>query len=184
MISIGNVAINMSDLERSDRFYVEGLGLQVLSRIDTPEVREVIVGTPGKGSQLMLAKHTSACNSPSLRAFGRSFSSPTMLPPSLHERSLPAPKPSNHPSSSSSSASRRLRKDPDGYLLELGANSAHALAPRPHHVFWHGHEFDILEGRRLDRVEHNVLLLTRYPSPVRTSVQCTKPLESVLGSNR
>ena len=28
MISIGNVAINVSDLERSERFYVDGLGLQ------------------------------------------------------------------------------------------------------------------------------------------------------------
>jgi lactoylglutathione lyase len=57
MVSIGNIAINVSDLERSERFYVDGLGLQVLTRIDTPEVREVIVGTPGEGSQLMLAKH-------------------------------------------------------------------------------------------------------------------------------
>jgi lactoylglutathione lyase len=58
MVSIGNIAINVSDLDRSERFYVDGLGLQVLTRIDTPEVREVIVGTPGEGSQLMLAKHT------------------------------------------------------------------------------------------------------------------------------
>ena len=60
MVRIGNVAINVSDLERSERFYVNALGLEVLTRIDTPDVREVIVGTPGEGSQLMLAKHTTA----------------------------------------------------------------------------------------------------------------------------
>ncbi|HUS60617.1 MAG TPA: VOC family protein [Acidimicrobiales bacterium] len=55
---IGNIAIEVSDLERSERFYVGVLGLEVASRIDTPDVREVIVGAPGEGSQLMLAKHT------------------------------------------------------------------------------------------------------------------------------
>ena len=48
MVSIGNVAINVSDLERSERFYVDVLGLEVLSRIDTPDIREVIVGTPAR----------------------------------------------------------------------------------------------------------------------------------------
>jgi lactoylglutathione lyase len=55
VVSIGNIAISVSDLERSERFYTEGLGLEVLTRIEAPEVREVIVGTPGEGSQLMLA---------------------------------------------------------------------------------------------------------------------------------
>jgi lactoylglutathione lyase len=56
--SIGNVAIYVGDLERSTAFYTEVLGLEVLTRIDTPDVREVIVGAPGEGSQLMLAKDT------------------------------------------------------------------------------------------------------------------------------
>jgi catechol 2,3-dioxygenase-like lactoylglutathione lyase family enzyme len=55
MVSIGNVAIYVSDLEASERFYVDGLGLEVLARVEAPEVREVIVGRPGEGSQLMLA---------------------------------------------------------------------------------------------------------------------------------
>lgn len=54
-VSIGNIAIYVSDLERSERFYTAGLGLQVLARVEAPEVSEVIVGTPGEGSQLMLA---------------------------------------------------------------------------------------------------------------------------------
>src|SRR5690242_11632935 len=56
--SIGNVAIYVADLERSVRFYTEVIGLTVLSTIETPDVREVIVGAPQDGSQLMLAKPT------------------------------------------------------------------------------------------------------------------------------
>src|SRR5579884_2458172 len=53
--SIGNVAIHVSDLERSTEFYRDVLGLQVLNRIETPNVVEVIVGAEAGGSQLMLA---------------------------------------------------------------------------------------------------------------------------------
>ena len=55
-IRIGNVALYVDDLERSERFYIEGLGLEVQARIETPDVREVLVGSPDGGSQLMLAK--------------------------------------------------------------------------------------------------------------------------------
>jgi lactoylglutathione lyase len=58
--SIGNIAIYVSDLERSERFYVDALGLEVLTRIDTPAVREVIVGSSSGGSNLMLAKETAS----------------------------------------------------------------------------------------------------------------------------
>jgi lactoylglutathione lyase len=58
--SIGNVAVYVSDLERAERFYVDGLGLEVLARIETAEVREVIVGSASGGSNLMLAKRTDA----------------------------------------------------------------------------------------------------------------------------
>jgi lactoylglutathione lyase len=58
--SIGNVAVYVSDLERSERFYVDGLGLEVLARIETPEVREVVVGSSTGGSNLMLAKRSDA----------------------------------------------------------------------------------------------------------------------------
>ena len=54
--SIGNIAIRVSDLDRSERFYVDVLGLEVTARIDAPQVREVIVGGAGGGSQLMLAQ--------------------------------------------------------------------------------------------------------------------------------
>jgi catechol 2,3-dioxygenase-like lactoylglutathione lyase family enzyme len=57
--TIGNVAINVSDLDRSERFYVDVIGLEVLARIETPDVREVLLGSSEGGSQLMLARHTS-----------------------------------------------------------------------------------------------------------------------------
>jgi catechol 2,3-dioxygenase-like lactoylglutathione lyase family enzyme len=52
---IGNIAIHVSDLDGSERFYVDGLGLEVTARIETDEVREVIVGSATGGSELMLA---------------------------------------------------------------------------------------------------------------------------------
>jgi lactoylglutathione lyase len=56
--SIGNVALDVTDLERSERFYVDVLGLEVLARIDTPDVREIILGSSTGGSQLLLARHS------------------------------------------------------------------------------------------------------------------------------
>ncbi len=55
-MSIGNVAFWVSDLERSTTFYRDGLGLDVIATIETSDVREVIVGRRGTGSQLMLAQ--------------------------------------------------------------------------------------------------------------------------------
>ncbi len=55
--TIGNIAINVSDLERSERFYVDVLGLEVMTRIETPDVREIILGSAAGGSQLALARH-------------------------------------------------------------------------------------------------------------------------------
>lgn len=55
---IGNVALYVDDLERSERFYVDGLGLEVLARIDTPDVREILIGSTDGGSSLLLSKAT------------------------------------------------------------------------------------------------------------------------------
>ena len=56
--TIGNVAINVADLERSERFYVDVLGLEVLNRIQTPDVKESFIGSSAGGSQLALAQHS------------------------------------------------------------------------------------------------------------------------------
>ena len=125
MVSIGNVAINVSDLERSERFYVDGLGLQVLTQIDTPEVREVIVGTPGEGSQLMLAKHTPPAHLSEPSGIWKIFFF-TDDADALYARVLTA-------GAEAVDAPKFLEqfsvtiafvKDPDGYLLELGQQHA------------------------------------------------------------
>jgi len=125
MISIGNVAINVSDLERSERFYVDGLGLQVLSRIDTPEVREVIVGTPGEGSQLMLAKHTSAVQRTDPSGIWKIFLF-TDDAAALSARAITAGAEAVESPKFLEQFSITLAfvKDPDGYLLELGQQHA------------------------------------------------------------
>jgi lactoylglutathione lyase len=125
MISIGNVAINVSDLERSERFYVDGLGLQVLSRIDTPEVREVIVGTPGEGSQLMLAKHTSAAQRTDPSGIRKIFLF-TDDAAALSARAITAGAEAVESPKFLEQFSITLAfvKDPDGYLLELGKQHA------------------------------------------------------------
>ena len=54
--SIGNVALLVTDLEDSVSFYTSVIGLQVLTTIETDEVKEIIVGAKDVGSQLMLAR--------------------------------------------------------------------------------------------------------------------------------
>jgi catechol 2,3-dioxygenase-like lactoylglutathione lyase family enzyme len=55
MTTIGNVALWVSDLERSERFWTDGLGLEVMARIETADVREVLIGSPSGGSQVLLS---------------------------------------------------------------------------------------------------------------------------------
>ena len=57
--SIGNTAVWTSNLDGSERFYVDSLGLDVLARIETPDMRQLIIGRTGSGSQLMLAQRRS-----------------------------------------------------------------------------------------------------------------------------
>ena len=158
MVSIGNVAINVSDLERSERFYVDALGLEVLSRIDTSEVREVIVGTPGEGSQLMLAKHTTAHLSEP-QGIWKVFLF-TGDAAALYARAITAGAEPVEPPKflEQFSVTIAFVKDPDGYLLELGQQRA-ASPSRSPRLLARCYIFDVLERRRLDRVEHGVLLL-------------------------
>jgi lactoylglutathione lyase len=119
--TIGNVAIEVSDLERSERFYVDVLGLQVLTRIDTPEVREVIVGDPDGGSQLMLASHAAPTAFGSPAGIWKVFVQ-TDDAPALYGRAVAAGAEAVEPPR----LLERFRvtiafiRDPDGYLLELG----------------------------------------------------------------
>lgn len=55
MVHIGNVALDVADLERAERFYCSVLGLDVLARIEADGVRAIIIGAPDLGSQIELA---------------------------------------------------------------------------------------------------------------------------------
>lgn len=119
--SIGNVAVYVSDLERAEAFYTDALGLEVLARIETPDVREVIVGNPDQGSQLLLAKRTAA-DEPVVPAGIWKIYVATDDVSSLYERAVSR-------GAASVAAPKHLERfrvtigfvmDPDGYLVELG----------------------------------------------------------------
>jgi catechol 2,3-dioxygenase-like lactoylglutathione lyase family enzyme len=120
--TIGNVAINVSDLERSERFYVDVLGLEVLARIETPDVREVLLGSSEGGSQLMLARH--ATHEGPVDAGGGMWKVylATDDAPGLYERALAAGAgdvaPPRH--LEAHKVTIAFVHDPDGHLLEFG----------------------------------------------------------------
>jgi catechol 2,3-dioxygenase-like lactoylglutathione lyase family enzyme len=117
---IGNVAVWVSDLERSERFYVDGLGLEVTARVDTDELREVIVGGGG-GSELMLAVRKDASHVVAPDGIWKVFVY-TDDAEASYRRALDA-------GAEAVAEPARLEqfqitlafvKDPDGHLIELG----------------------------------------------------------------
>jgi lactoylglutathione lyase len=120
--TIGNVAINVSDLERSERFYVDVLGLEVLARIDTPDVKEVLLGSSDGGSQLMLARHAS--QEGPVNAGGGMWKVYLATDDSqgLYERALAAGATDVAPPTHLTAYKVTIAfvQDPDGHLLELG----------------------------------------------------------------
>ena len=122
---IGNVALWVSDLERSERFWTDGLGLEVLARIETADVRELLVGSPDGGTQVLLSKATVDAdeNRPSpvgiwkvyldvddvLAAFERAVGAGATPDREPFELELP-----------NLTITLAFVRDPDGYLLEMG----------------------------------------------------------------
>jgi lactoylglutathione lyase len=121
MISIGNIAIYVSDLERSERFYTDGLGLEVLTRIEAPEVREVIVGTPSQGSQLMLAWERTPGGPIQPSGIWKVFLF-TDDAAALYEAAVAAGADAVEPPKTLEQFKMLIGfvKDPDGYLIEIG----------------------------------------------------------------
>ena len=121
MVSIGNVAIEVSDLMGSERFYTGGLGLEVMARIDTPDVHEVIVGAPGEGSQLMLAQHDSTVGGIEPSGIWKVFLFTDDVE-SLYATAIAAGAEPVEPPTVLDRLGITLAfvRDPDGYLLELG----------------------------------------------------------------
>lgn len=119
--TIGNIAINVSDLERSEHFYVDVLGLEVLNRIETPDVRETFLGSSTGGSQLALARHADGRAVEPGGGMWKVYLA-TDDAQGLYDRALAA-------GAEGVAAPRHLERfrvtiaflhDPDGHLLELG----------------------------------------------------------------
>lgn len=113
MTTVGNVSIYVSDLERSERFYVDVLGLEVTARVETAGVRELLFGS------LMLASAEGATPTPDgiWKVYLHVEDSA-----GLHQRAVDAGAPSVLPPTHLDrfDITISMVRDPDGYLLELG----------------------------------------------------------------
>ena len=54
--TVGQYCINVTDLERSERFYEDIIGLKVQSRTQIPNVNEVVLAADVGGGRLQLAQ--------------------------------------------------------------------------------------------------------------------------------
>lgn len=119
--TIGNVALNVSDLERSERFYVDVLGLEVMARIETPDVREVLLGSSSGGSQLMLAFHTDGrpveAGGGMWKVYVATDDSEGLFRQAVEAGAEPVEEPRHLEQFKVTIA---FVRDPDGHLLELG----------------------------------------------------------------
>ena len=55
---IAQFCISVTDLDRSEQFYTDVMGLTVLDRIDIPEAKEIVLGSDESSSKLQLAQKT------------------------------------------------------------------------------------------------------------------------------
>ena len=56
---VGQLCINVTDLERSTRFYCEAMGLNLEQRFEIPDASEVLLGSPDSDGKLQLAQQKS-----------------------------------------------------------------------------------------------------------------------------
>jgi lactoylglutathione lyase len=54
--TVGQYCIYVSDIERSERFYTEIIGLKVQSRTEIPDVHEIVLAADQGGGRLQLAE--------------------------------------------------------------------------------------------------------------------------------
>lgn len=117
---IGNLAVWVADLERAERFYVDGLGLEVTARVETSELLEVIVGGHG-GSELMLAAMKDGSQVVGADGFWKVFvdvdDADAAFRRALEAGAAPEAEPQHLEQFGISIA---LVRDPDGHLVELG----------------------------------------------------------------
>lgn len=121
MVHIGNVALDVADLDRSETFYTAVLGLEVLARIQTDQMRAIIVGTPGLGSQLELAVRLDRPGPVEPSGIWKVFVFADDAQ-ALYDAAVAAGAPSVEPPKLLEAFSIILAfvEDPDGYLVEIG----------------------------------------------------------------
>lgn len=120
-MSIGCIAVWVSDLERSRKFYCEGLGLDVISTVQTSEVLEVIVGRKGLGSQLMLAHRIGEEGAVIPSGFWKTYLSTDDLTGDIAKAVAAGATIDTEPTFMEQfNITIAVLADPDGYLLELG----------------------------------------------------------------
>jgi lactoylglutathione lyase len=103
-----------------ERFYVDVLGLEVVARVNTDEVQEVIVGGAG-GSELMLAVRRDGSHEVAPSGIWKVFVFTDDLDAGYH-RALDAGATAEAPPARLEAfpISIALIRDPDGHLVELG----------------------------------------------------------------
>jgi catechol 2,3-dioxygenase-like lactoylglutathione lyase family enzyme len=120
-VSIGCLALWVSDLERATRFYRDGLGLDVIARVTTPEILEVIVGRKGFGSQLMLAHRVGEDGKVDPSGFWKTYLSTDDLTGDIARAVNAGATVGTEPTLMAQfHMTIAVLADPDGYLLELG----------------------------------------------------------------
>lgn len=55
---LAQFCIAVTDLDRSEQFYTQVMGLTVLDRIEIPDAKEIVLGSEGSSSKLQLAQKT------------------------------------------------------------------------------------------------------------------------------
>lgn len=65
-MQISGFGINVADLDRSADFYTRGLGLQEKGKYDLGHMHEVLVGSDGDATSILLIKYTSRSEAPDI----------------------------------------------------------------------------------------------------------------------
>ena len=55
---VAQFCISVTDLDRSEQFYTQVMGLDVQERIEIPDAKEIVLGSAGSDAKLQLAQKT------------------------------------------------------------------------------------------------------------------------------
>jgi lactoylglutathione lyase len=120
-MQISGFGINVADLDRSADFYTRGLGLQEKGKYDLGHMHEVLVGTDGDATSILLIKYTSRSEAPDI---GTGYEKIVLLcddVASAYERALAEGGTSEMEPRTieAMGITVAMVRDPDGYKVEL-----------------------------------------------------------------